>query len=460
MIDMSHDNHNRRPRAKILLRIRLRILDELRDDIDLLLLLAEDIVVDRDVLRLLVAKLRIERHHLSFEEELFDDLGGLLLHLVRELLDGDRLRKRDGLDRLLHRLHILRPDEGASSRLLTLVLQLIVPLIGLRRTVLILLSVAPVLLRKAGLLGLEALIPIALLLRSRGIMLYAAPGLLRRSGTRGSRSPPPGCARGSRPLRIPEGPLSLPARSRSPRAIGPESTASLPAIVRGSAPSLLPRPAGRSGRIRLRLLSLLLFSRSGSSCEGQRPLRSLFRGSRCGSPLIERLLLRGAPLLLRFFRLFRPELLRSLLLGAGDLLLLPLPLLLVQLLQRSHTGGAGRQGPSVRRKRLLLLLLRFLLRAPSAALFRPLSESSAKRMILMIDRVLGVENNGELFLLWSRSVLRPPVFQIFVAFLCHSLSPPSKIRFICSEKPASSMLTDERSSLPIQCPSSLFVPTS
>ena len=97
-----------------------------------------------------------------------------MLHLVRELLDGDRLRKRDGLDRLLHRLHILRPDEGASSRLLALVLQLIVPLIGLRRAVFILLSVAPVLLGKAGLLGLEALISIALPPRADGDAQYGA----------------------------------------------------------------------------------------------------------------------------------------------------------------------------------------------------------------------------------------------------------------------------------------------
>ena len=157
MIDVTHNADNRRSGHHLVIGILDVILYELGDHIDLLLLLAEDLIINSDVLCILVGDLCVQGNHLALHEELLDDFSGLDAHLVCEILDGDHLRNRDGLDLLLYRLHNLRLDERALAGLL-LVGNLIGSLVGLLCRILVLLTVVPVTLCCLCLLVIEILI--------------------------------------------------------------------------------------------------------------------------------------------------------------------------------------------------------------------------------------------------------------------------------------------------------------
>ncbi len=157
MIDVTHNADNRRSGHHLVVGILDVILYELGDDIDLLLLLAENVIIYGDVFCILVGNLCVQGNHLALHEELLDDLCGLDAHLIRQILDGDYLRNRDGLDLLLYRLDNLRLDERALAGLL-LVGNLIGSLVGLLCRILVLLTVVPVTLCCLCLLVIEILV--------------------------------------------------------------------------------------------------------------------------------------------------------------------------------------------------------------------------------------------------------------------------------------------------------------
>ncbi len=100
VIDMAHDDDDGRAVLQGC-RIVLILCKELLDFVDLLLLLAQDVVIRRDVLRLLVGDLRIHGGHPAGEEQLLDDLCRLHVHGLCEIADREFLRDRDDLDLLL-----------------------------------------------------------------------------------------------------------------------------------------------------------------------------------------------------------------------------------------------------------------------------------------------------------------------------------------------------------------------
>ena len=176
MIDVTHNADDRRSGDHLVIGVLDVILYELGDDIDLLLLLAEDLIINRDVLCILVGDLCVQGNHLTLHKELLDDFSRLDAHLVRKILDGDHLRNRDGLDLLLYRLHNLRLDERALAGLL-LVGDLIGSLVGLLCRILVLLTVVPVPLCCLCLLVIEILISEGL--SGHRLMRYAVLSRLR-----------------------------------------------------------------------------------------------------------------------------------------------------------------------------------------------------------------------------------------------------------------------------------------
>ena len=118
MIDVTHDADNRRSRDELLIRILDIILYKLGNDIDLLFLLAEDIVIHGDVLSVFIGELCVQGHHLALHKELLNDVGRLHLHLIGEILQRDHFRNRDCLDLFFNRRLYLRLNERALAGLL------------------------------------------------------------------------------------------------------------------------------------------------------------------------------------------------------------------------------------------------------------------------------------------------------------------------------------------------------
>ncbi len=94
MVDMAHDTDDRRAVRHLGLVI-LSLGEQRADDVFSLFLLADDIVLERDFLSLLVGKLMIKRDHLALHEEFFDDLGSRNMHLFGEIANRDSLRDAD-----------------------------------------------------------------------------------------------------------------------------------------------------------------------------------------------------------------------------------------------------------------------------------------------------------------------------------------------------------------------------
>ncbi len=113
MVYVSHDADYRRT-FHHLAHILFLFLQQFLNDIYLHFLLTDDIIFDRDILRLFIGDFRIQGHDLTGKEQLLDDNGRLHLHLVGKLLDGQLLRQRDHLDLFLHYcLFLFRLDKAA-----------------------------------------------------------------------------------------------------------------------------------------------------------------------------------------------------------------------------------------------------------------------------------------------------------------------------------------------------------
>ena len=112
---MSHHADNRRTGDKRIFRI-LCILQKLGNQILLLLMLAQNVVIHRDILCFLVCQLLVQRHHFSLQEKLLDQRGWLKLHLVGKIAKCENIRQRDGLDLFfLHGCNRLRFVECAGA---------------------------------------------------------------------------------------------------------------------------------------------------------------------------------------------------------------------------------------------------------------------------------------------------------------------------------------------------------
>ena len=123
MVNVTHDTDNGRSLLQILL-VLVFLLQELLNNVNLNLLLAKDLIIHGERLSLLVGNLLIQSNNLALHEELLDQGCGLLLHLVRKILNRNGLRKRNHLDYLLHNLFLLlfRLNEAAGLILYSLVL--------------------------------------------------------------------------------------------------------------------------------------------------------------------------------------------------------------------------------------------------------------------------------------------------------------------------------------------------
>ena len=411
MIDVTHNADNRRSGHHLVIGVLDVILYELGDDIDLLLLLAENLVIYGDVLCILVGDLCIQGNHLALHEELLDDFSGLDAHLVREILDGDYLRDRDGLDLLLYRLDNLRLDECTLAGLL-LVGNLIGSLVGLLCRILVLLTGVPVTLCCLCLLVIEILISEGL--SGYRLMCYAVLCRLRSdidgwcSTCRTSRTEAGTCRTLTRSLlaiavaewtaalwTIPAS-LTITIAERSLLTIAiTEGTATLrtiPAsltvtITGGACPLRTITEAAATlwtlcrtcrtlcGRLRLLFLRMLCEGLRGCGC-----LCSFFRGLPCS-----------------LFLCRLPCRLCSRLLGLLTLLDL------IELLQRRHTCGSRWQRTTIRAGLPCRLLC--LLRLPCALRCRS-AELRAQWAIFMICGILRMENNSKLLFLRRISCLR------------------------------------------------------
>ena len=144
MVNVTHYADYRRSGYHILFLVFDIILNKLGDYIYLLFHLAKNIVINCDILGFFIGKLGIESYHLALHKELLDDVGRLLLHLVRKILDGDNLRDCDGLDLFLNRLNNFRLDKCTLSGLLLACCHLIVSLVRLLCSVLVLLTIGTI----------------------------------------------------------------------------------------------------------------------------------------------------------------------------------------------------------------------------------------------------------------------------------------------------------------------------
>ena len=116
MVHMPHNTDYRRSFHQGAF-ILLVLLQQFLDHIDFDLPLTENIIFHGNILRILIGDLLIYGHDLPFQEKLFHNNGGLKLHFVCQILDGDHLRKNDYLDSLLCNLFLLlfRPDKASGS---------------------------------------------------------------------------------------------------------------------------------------------------------------------------------------------------------------------------------------------------------------------------------------------------------------------------------------------------------
>ncbi len=112
MVYMPHNTDNGRSadhRALVFFVLPEQFLDHVYLDF----LLADDLILDRDILRVLVADLGIQGHDLSLQEKFLDDHRRLDLHLIRQLFDGQRIGNRDHFDLFFYLIFclLLRLDE-------------------------------------------------------------------------------------------------------------------------------------------------------------------------------------------------------------------------------------------------------------------------------------------------------------------------------------------------------------
>ena len=123
VVNVTHNADYGRSLLQILL-VLLVLLQELLDDVNLHFLLAKDLIIHRERLSLFIRNLLVQGHNLPFHKELLDQRCGLLLHLIRKILDGNGLGKGDHLDHFLHRFLflLLRLYEAAGLILCCLVL--------------------------------------------------------------------------------------------------------------------------------------------------------------------------------------------------------------------------------------------------------------------------------------------------------------------------------------------------
>ena len=135
MVNVTHDADYRITKLECCL-VLLFLLKELCNNILLNFLLAEDIILDGNLLCLLVAKLCIRRYHLACKEQLLDNNTWLHLKLVRKLLDGKSLRNNYLLNLILGCFLLrLRLNKCALSRLRSLKVRIIdkfiLPILGI-----------------------------------------------------------------------------------------------------------------------------------------------------------------------------------------------------------------------------------------------------------------------------------------------------------------------------------------
>ena len=100
MVNMSHDTDNGRSGNQICL-IFIIFFQKICDQILLLLMFAENIIINCDLFCFFIRQILVQRDHLAGHEQLLDDGGSLDLHLIRKFLQGDGIRKDDRLDLFL-----------------------------------------------------------------------------------------------------------------------------------------------------------------------------------------------------------------------------------------------------------------------------------------------------------------------------------------------------------------------
>ncbi len=101
MIYMTHYADNGRSLNQRILRI-LGIPQKLLDNVDLLLRLADNIILYSDIFCLLIGKVRVYRIYLALHEKLFNKSCGRNLHLRCQLSKSDGLRQNNGLYNLFY----------------------------------------------------------------------------------------------------------------------------------------------------------------------------------------------------------------------------------------------------------------------------------------------------------------------------------------------------------------------
>ena len=112
VVYMAHDTDNRRSGDHILFGI-LFFAKQFLNDIDFLFFLAEDVVVKRDLFRLVILHFAVRSHDLTSQEQLLDDLRRIHMHGFSQFSDRELLGNSDRLDLLLDSsFHLfLRADE-------------------------------------------------------------------------------------------------------------------------------------------------------------------------------------------------------------------------------------------------------------------------------------------------------------------------------------------------------------
>ena len=152
VVDVAHDADDRRTGDHLGL-VLFILAQELFDDINFLLFLAEDIVAECDFFRFFVADFAVGSHHLALQEKLLDDLGSLQVHALCKVADGDLLGNGNCLDLLFCRnfFLLLGTDETSCSVLAGLVLVVfVIDLILSGSAVFLLIAFAAALLSASG----------------------------------------------------------------------------------------------------------------------------------------------------------------------------------------------------------------------------------------------------------------------------------------------------------------------
>ena len=112
MVYVTHDADYRRSGYHIFFGI-LFLAKQFLNYINFLFLLAENVVVKRDLLGFIILHFAVGSHDLTCQEQLLDDFGRIHMHSFSQFSDRELLRNCDRLDLLLDsRLHLfLRADE-------------------------------------------------------------------------------------------------------------------------------------------------------------------------------------------------------------------------------------------------------------------------------------------------------------------------------------------------------------